>query len=135
MGVLHVILILIEAVTCLLLMGVILLQKSKGEGLGTAFGGGGMGETLFGSRTGNVLTKITVTLAIVFLANTILIGVLFTHRTERSIMDRAAGPIATAPLAPPTATPDSAPAAAPAQAPASAALLQDSGAQAAPDAE
>lgn len=125
MGILHVILILVEVITCLLLMGVILLQKSKGGGLGTALGGGAS-DAIFGSRTGNVLTKITVTLAIVFLANTALIGVLYTHRTETSIMDRAVGPVQAAPLAPPTRTPGSEPVAAPAQTPASASLLQDS---------
>lgn len=87
MGILRVFLIVIEVLASLLLIGVILLQKSKSEGLGLAFGSG-MGETLFGSRAGNVLTKITVTLALVFLANTALLGVLFTNAHETSIMDQ-----------------------------------------------
>ena len=54
-------------ITCgLLLIGIILMQRSKGQGAGTAFGGG-MGESLFGSRAGNVLTKMTVVLTIIFL--------------------------------------------------------------------
>ena len=73
MGVFKVILIVIEVITSILLIGVILLQKSKDEGLGLAFGAG-VGETLFGSRAGNVLTKITIGLAVVFLVNTLLIG-------------------------------------------------------------
>lgn len=101
MGILRVLLILVEVVTCLLLVGVILLQKSKSEGLGLAFGAG-VGETLFGSRAGNVLTKITVTLALVFLVNTALLGMVFTHRTERSIIDQRVG---SAPLAQPQAAP------------------------------
>jgi len=66
-------LIFIEVVTALLLIGIILLQKTKDEGLGLAFGAG-VGESLFGSRAGNVLTKITIGLAVVFLSDTLLIG-------------------------------------------------------------
>jgi preprotein translocase subunit SecG len=114
MGILRVLLILVEVVTCLLLIGVILLQKSKSEGLGLAFGAG-VGETLFGSRAGNVLTKITVTLGLIFLANTALLGMIFTHRTERSLIDERVGtpppmpapvaPAAPAPAAPPAPPP------------------------------
>lgn len=124
MAILRVLLILIEVVSCLLLVGVILLQKSKSEGLGLAFGSG-MGETLFGSRAGNVLTKITVTLALVFLANTALLGVIFTHQTETSIIDRRTGPMPAAPVAPAAQ-----PAPASAAAPASSAFLPDSSAPA-----
>ncbi|MBW7907970.1 MAG: preprotein translocase subunit SecG [Kiritimatiellae bacterium] len=131
MGIVRILLILVEVVTCLLLAGVILLQKSKGEGLGTAFGGG-MSESLFGSRAGNVLTKITVTLALIFLANTAVLGILFAHQGSGSdsIMDRRAGPMPTAPIAAPAAeqasgTPT------PATAP-GAALLSDSAPVAAP---
>ena len=99
MGILRILLVVIEVMTSLLLIGVILLQKSKSEGLGLAFGSG-MGETLFGSRAGNVLTKITVTLALVFLANTALLGVLFTNSHETSIMDQVADPV---PMAQPSA--------------------------------
>lgn len=74
-----VLLLVIEVVCCLLLIGVILLQKSKGEGLGLAFGAG-MGESLFGSRAGNVLTRATVVLSIVFLLNTLALALLFSGR-------------------------------------------------------
>ena len=115
MGILRVLLIVVEVMTSLLLIGVILLQKSKSEGLGLAFGSG-MGETLFGSRAGNVLTKITVTLALVFLVNTAFLGMLFTNAHETSIIDqRTADLPAAAPMAPAT---ESAPAvAAPSAAP------------------
>jgi protein translocase SecG subunit len=87
MGIILGILIVIEVITSILLIGLILLQKSKDEGLGLAFGGA-MGETLFGSRAGNVLTKITIVLACVFLANTLLIGYLMaTSSHSTSITD------------------------------------------------
>ena len=68
--------IIIEILCCLLLTGIILLQKSKSEGLGMAFGSG-MGESLFGARAGNVLTKGTVFLALVFIINTVVLGVIY----------------------------------------------------------
>ncbi len=70
---LHGLLVFILVVTALLLVGIILLQKTKDEGLGLAFGAG-VGETLFGSRAGNVLTKITIGLAVVFLVDTLILG-------------------------------------------------------------
>lgn len=88
MGAFKVILIVIEVMTSILLIGVILLQKSKDEGLGLAFGAG-VGETLFGSRAGNVLTKITIGLAVVFLVNTLLIGVVLRRGVSSgSVTDR-----------------------------------------------
>lgn len=53
----------------LLLMIVILLQRGRGGGLAGAFGGAG-GQSAFGTRAGDVFTKITAIMAIlwVFLA-------------------------------------------------------------------
>jgi protein translocase SecG subunit len=93
-------LIVVEVITSLLLVGVILLQKAKDEGLGIAFGVG-MGETLFGSRAGNILTRITIGLAVVFLVNTALIAMLHARGASRSFEDRLpAGAPANAPARP-----------------------------------
>jgi preprotein translocase subunit SecG len=96
MLVLRVILIIIEILCSVLLIGIILLQKAKDEGLGLAFGQG-VGETLFGSRAGNVLTKITIGLAIVFIINTLLIGVTYRGTSVRSssLVDRLPNPVKT----------------------------------------
>ena len=53
----------------ILLMIVILLQRGRGGGLAGAFGGAG-GQSAFGTRAGDVFTKITAVMAIlwVFLA-------------------------------------------------------------------
>jgi len=77
--------IVIEVLCCLMLIGLILLQKSKSEGLGLAFGAGA-GESLFGARAGNVLSKATVVLGIVFMATTLTLGVLFAQN-EKTLMD------------------------------------------------
>jgi preprotein translocase subunit SecG len=94
-------LIVIEVLSSVLLIGVILLQKAKDEGLGLAFGAG-VGETLFGSRAGNVLSKITIGLAIVFLVNTMLIGLIISggHSTSSSITDGLPSAPASAPVVP-----------------------------------
>lgn len=125
-----IVLILIDVIAALLLIGIILIQKSKSEGLGGLSFGAGMGEALFGSRTGNVLTRGTITLAIVFLVTTTLLGVITPKSTQtRSIIDENVPdiPVApVAPIAPPPVAPISpaapAPAAGPITLPAPAAL-------------
>jgi preprotein translocase subunit SecG len=49
----------------LLLMIVILLQRGRGGGLAGAFGGAG-GQSAFGTRAGDVFTKITAVMAIIW---------------------------------------------------------------------
>ena len=51
MAIIRTLLIILEAACSLSLIGLILLQKSKNEGLGLAFGSGG-GDSLFGARAG-----------------------------------------------------------------------------------
>ena len=77
--------IVILVLSCILLIGLVLLQRSKNEGLGLAFGAGA-GESLFGARAGNVLSKATVVLGIVFMASTLILGVLFAQK-DKSLMD------------------------------------------------
>ena len=91
MGVLYGFLILVEIVVCALLIVVIFMQKTKGGMGGSAFGGGA-GEAIFGSRMGNVLTKSTVVLAVIFLLNTLILTVLSTQRigVTDSVMEGAA---------------------------------------------
>jgi preprotein translocase subunit SecG len=98
MEILKFLLITVEVVCSVLLVGVILLQKSRSEGLGLAFGSG-MGETLFGSRAGNVLTKITITLAVIFLADSAMLGMIFASSHELSIIDQRTAPLPEAPPA------------------------------------
>ena len=77
--------IVIEVLCCFLLIGLVLLQRSKNEGLGLAFGAGA-GESLFGARAGNVLSRATVVLGIVFMASSLMLGVLFAQK-DKSLMD------------------------------------------------
>lgn len=79
-------LLIAEVICSVLLIGMVLIQKSKGGGLGgSAFGGAA--ETVFGARTGNILTKITIGLTIFFMANTLALSFFFTGTQERSLIE------------------------------------------------
>jgi preprotein translocase subunit SecG len=75
-----------EAIVCFLLIGIVLLQRSKGQGAGLSFGGGA--EAVFGAQMGNVLTRATVVLAVLFLANTTLLAVLPRRARSASLAER-----------------------------------------------
>ncbi|MFP4105395.1 MAG: preprotein translocase subunit SecG [Phycisphaerae bacterium] len=70
-------------IICVLLILVILLQKGKGGGLGAAFGGAG-GGSAFGTRTGDVLTWVTILLTGAFLA--LAIGANLAFRTDPGVV-------------------------------------------------
>ena len=60
------ILFILFVLVSVLLVGVVLLQKGRGGGLSGAFGGAG-GHSAFGTRTGDMLTWVTVALIGLFL--------------------------------------------------------------------
>ena len=63
----------IAVISSILLICVIMVQQTKsGGGLGAV--SGGVTESVFGTSAGNVLTKITTWLAVIFLASTLLLG-------------------------------------------------------------
>ena len=84
-------LILIEIICSILLIVIILLQRSKSEGLGLAFGSQ-MGESLFGARAGNVLVKATVWLGIIFLVNTTVLAKIYSKGTSQSLISERSAP-------------------------------------------
>src|SRR5438477_8853680 len=57
-------------IVCLFLILLILIQKGRGGGLASAFGGAG-GNTAFGSKTGDVLTWATSIVFLIFLVLTV----------------------------------------------------------------
>ena len=60
------ILAVIFVLICVILIIIVLLQKGRGGGLSAAFGGAG-GQSAFGSKTGDVFTKITIGVVAIFL--------------------------------------------------------------------
>lgn len=86
------VLIVIHLMVVLALIGVVLIQRSEGGGLGIGGGGGGGAGGFFTARgSANVLTRATAILAVLFfitsLALTINAG---WHRAPRSILPSAA---------------------------------------------
>ena len=63
----YAVLLVIHIIVSLFLIFIILIQSGKGEGLSDVFGGGSSQTTIFGSRTGNFLTKATTASAIIFM--------------------------------------------------------------------
>jgi len=102
MHILSVLLTMVEVIVCLLLIGLVLIQRSKGEGLSVAFGGG-MGESIFGGNVGSVVTRATVVLGMIFLLNTIFLTLVMSKaRGVRigSVMDDLPRAPASAPAQP-----------------------------------
>lgn len=62
-------------VICALVILTILVQRPQGGGLAGAFGGGsGSGQTAFGTKTGDALTVLTISMFVVYLAGAIVLG-------------------------------------------------------------
>jgi preprotein translocase subunit SecG len=115
----------IHVVVALFLILLVLMQKSKDQGVGAAFGGG-MTDTVFGAGTTTALVRMTIWCACILLATTLILAVLHSRRggsaASRSLIERVAAPVS-APAAvptPPPAAPEK-PAEPPAPAPAPAA--------------
>lgn len=103
MLILRTVLLVLEVLSSFIIIGLVLIQKSKSEGLGLAFGSG-MGESILGARAGNVLTKLTITFGIIFMANTLVLALVYAGGHEQSLMSReapVAQPVPAAPMAAP----------------------------------
>ena len=63
----------VSILSSILLIGIIMIQQNKsGGGLGAV--SGGTAESIFGTSAGNILTKTTTWLAVIFLISTLLLG-------------------------------------------------------------
>ena len=67
-------------IIAVLLIALILVQPSKGGGLGSAFAG--IGESVFGAHTMGHLSKITIVLLCIFFALTLALAVVAGHRAK-----------------------------------------------------
>src|SRR5829696_8358066 len=63
---------------CVFMILLVLIQKGRGGGLASAFGGAG-GNTAFGSKTGDVLTWATSVVFGIFLVLAITLNLLANH--------------------------------------------------------
>ncbi len=104
------VLLVIHLLITLSLIGVVLVQKSEGGGLGMGGSGGGggaggFGGFLTGQGTANLLTRTTAILAAAFIASSLLLTILADTSSTRSIADDIIAPVAPTeseqPVAPP----------------------------------
>lgn len=75
MTILMPILVTLHVLVCILMVIVVLMQRPRSEGLGSAFGGG-ITDNVFGSQTTTVLARFTSWMAIGFFAITLLLSIL-----------------------------------------------------------
>ncbi len=97
------VLLVIYVIDCVFMGLVIMMQRSKQEGLGAAFGGG-FTDSIWGAQTSNVLVKATVWAAAIFFLLSITLARLYSNSAE---MSKQASPVLqelTQPVAPATAS-------------------------------
>ena len=98
------VLLIIHLFVTLALIGVVLIQRSEGGGLGIGTSQG-MGSFMSGRGTANLLTRATAILATAFMALSLSLALLNrgTMGTSRSILDTNPSPASSLPAAPPPA--------------------------------
>ncbi|MDE1567152.1 preprotein translocase subunit SecG [Aquabacter sp. P-9] len=85
------VLIVIHLMVVLALIGVVLIQRSEGGGLGIGGGGGGSGGFFTARGTANVLTRATAILAALFFVTSISLTILAGWgRTPPAILNQTA---------------------------------------------
>jgi preprotein translocase subunit SecG len=78
---LHVLLYILLAISSFFLICLVLIQRGKGGGLAGAFGGAG-GSSAFGTKAGDVFTRVTMISAGIWIALNMLLVVLSNRRTS-----------------------------------------------------
>ncbi len=82
----------IHLLIAIALVGVVLIQRSEGGGLGMGSSSGGMGGFMSARGTANLLTRATAILAGAFMATSILLAILAGGHGKRA-PDPLAGPL------------------------------------------
>lgn len=116
------ILTVVHVLVALVLVGLVLMQKSHDQGVGAAFGAG-VTDSVFGAGTTTALVRMTIWCACIMLGTTLLLAVLHSRRSVEtgSVMQRTlqSAPAVPAPVMPSVlplttdAKPDSSPTPAP----------------------
>jgi preprotein translocase subunit SecG len=97
------VLLVIHLMIAAALVGVVLIQRSEGGGLG--MGGGGGGNFMTGRGTANLLTRITAALATGFFLTSLLLSILAGGGSKpASILDKLSGQGSSAPATSGTTT-------------------------------
>ncbi len=76
-----VLLYILLSVTSLFLICLVLIQRGKGGGLAGAFGGQG-GSSAFGTKAGDVFTRVTMITAAIWISQAMLLVIISNNRTS-----------------------------------------------------
>ena len=87
--------------TSLFMICLILIQRGKGGGLAGAFGGVG-GSSAFGTKSGDVFTRVTMIVASVWIVLAMIQVVLYNQAGQSSAWDNDASPTASKEITPKT---------------------------------
>ena len=87
MGILSIILLVVFVINAILLILLVLIQNDDGGGLGGIFAGGS--GTVFGSRSGNVLTRATTVLGSLFLVLSLSLALISRTPTGAGVEEEA----------------------------------------------
>lgn len=83
------VLLVVHLILALCLIGVVLLQRSEGGGLGIGGGGGGGGGVMSGRAAATALGKLTWIFAIAFIATSIALTVIAAQKSSgASVIDQ-----------------------------------------------
>jgi preprotein translocase subunit SecG len=86
----------LTVVVCVFLICLILIQRGKGGGLAGAFGGVG-GSSAFGTKSGDVFTKVTIVVASIWIVLSMLMVILYNQKPESAFDDGTATSVSTVP--------------------------------------
>lgn len=88
-------------------IGLVLLQKGQGAGMGASMGGGGSGSVFGASGSSNFLSRFTAILATAFFINSLVLAYLAANRDmPGSILDSLKQPVAAQEITIPVETMD-----------------------------
>ena len=85
MGVLEIILLVFFVIIAILLVAMVLIQNEEGDSLGGIFAGSS--GSAFGSRSGNILTKITTVLGSLFLIISLVLALINKDTVSSGILE------------------------------------------------
>jgi preprotein translocase subunit SecG len=104
------VLLIIHLFVTIALIGVVLIQRSEGGGLGIGTSQG-MGSFMSGRGTANLLTRATAILAVIFMALSLTLALMNrgTNSSSRSLLDGPASSTPALPALPPVPQTPSAP--------------------------
>lgn len=81
----YTLLLVFQVIICVVLVGLVLIQKGQGADMGAAFGGGGS-QTVFGAQgAGNFLSHTTAVIGAIFFLNSLGLAYLSDHAASSAV--------------------------------------------------